>query len=54
MQSPASLRAGEGGSVPVAVKSLYPLAGLLDHPEPGMSIDPAQLNGWRNEWQRTK
>jgi len=54
MQSPASLCAGEGGSVSVAVKSLYPQAGCLGHPEPGMSIDPAQLNGWRNGWHRIK
>ena len=54
MQSPASLCAGEGGSVSVAVKSLYPQAGCLGHPEPGMSLDPAQLNGWRNGWHRIK
>ncbi|MNG29257.1 hypothetical protein D3C85_388860 [compost metagenome] len=43
MQSPAALRAGEGGSGSAAVERLYPQIGCIDHPEKGMSIDPAQL-----------
>ena len=48
-------RCAQGRAVAcLSVKSLYPQAGCLGHPEPGMSIDPAQLNGWRNGWHRIK